>query len=73
MLSEQIINSGQIVQLTCKSNNDGKTYYYVIGKRFDKKCIYLVESKDVENVSNFDNSFFEIERIEGIDNKANSI
>lgn len=59
MLSEQIIHSGQIVQLTCKSNYDGKTYY-VIGKRFDKKCIYLVESNDVENVSNFDNSFFEI-------------
>ena len=56
--------------MTCKSHVNGKTYF-VIGKRFDKKCIYLVESNDVENVSNFDNSFFEIQRFEGADNTNN--
>lgn len=70
MLSQKIIQGGDIIQLTCQSRIDGGVYY-VIGKKFDKKCIYLVEEQEVENVSNFDNSFFEVERSQNINNKSN--
>jgi hypothetical protein len=34
--------------------------FFVIGRRFDKKYIYMVTEREAASPANFDNSFFQI-------------
>ena len=50
----------QIAQISSSKNGDKSDPFFVVGRRFDKKYIFMVPSIEASNPANFDNSFFQV-------------